>query len=213
MRHREAFGRGRPTREPLLRVLVVTEGEETEPLYLEALCSELRLPQQRVQVLVHGSKSTRHTDPKGIVDYAKRERDKAQRSSSEAPFDEVWCVSDRDAWPEATVKCEIDRMHQLGFRLAFSNPCFELWYLLHYRRQTAHIERDAAARALGQCMGCEYEKADKGMFALLADKLDTALASAEVLRRRDDENHGGAMENPYTSVDLLVSRLQELAAR
>ena len=29
-----------------------------------------------------------------------------------------------------------------GFRLAISNPCLELWFLLHFHDQTAWIHRD-----------------------------------------------------------------------
>jgi hypothetical protein len=47
--------------------------------------------------------------------------------------DQLWLVLDRDSqsWNARTMKAVAQRCQQKGFFLAVSNPCFELWLLLH----------------------------------------------------------------------------------
>ena len=61
-------------------------------------------------------------------------------------FDEVWCVVDVDDY-------DLDSAAALaaksGVRLAVSNPCFELWLLLHHQDCTTPIcDAKAALRQL-----------------------------------------------------------------
>ena len=52
-------------------------------------------------------------------------------------FDEVWCVFDMDVQNSdkdfANFDNSIDRAKSLGYNVAYSNDCFELWLLLHYK--------------------------------------------------------------------------------
>lgn len=192
---------------PRARILLVCEGSRTEVLYFEELRSSWLLTASEVRVVPSSKAGGSH--PSKLLDYARRERNRARNDGT--PFDAVWCVFDRDEHV-GLEECFRDAK-RLRFEVAFSNPCFELWYLLHFARQTAHIERNAAARAVGKCLGCEYQKSAKGMFGRLLAKLDEAIANAETIRELGNELHGGAMENPYTSVDLLVVRLRDLAGR
>ena len=54
-------------------------------------------------------------------------RRKAKNSFEEN--DEVWAVFDRDEHPNFDQA--IDRCRRAGVRVARSNPCFELWLILH----------------------------------------------------------------------------------
>ena len=47
-------------------------------------------------------------------------------------FDEVWVAFDRDSFPDFDAAVfALKRMSAQGYREAWSNECFELWYLLH----------------------------------------------------------------------------------
>ena len=77
----------------------------------------------------------------------KREAEKEARGQRDdnLKYDEVWCVFDVDAHPhlpDAKQKAEANRI-----KMAISNPCFELWLLLHFQDQRAHIERDQVQSA------------------------------------------------------------------
>ena len=65
--------------------------------------------------------------------------------------DEYWCVFDVDVHPylrEATALAKSN-----GIKLAISNPCIELWFLLHFANQTAYIERREATRLAKERLG------------------------------------------------------------
>lgn len=87
--------------------------------------------------------------PKTMVQEAIR-RWKGSRSQHD--FDRVWCVADvDDHLPEL-----VDQACRLaetcpGVRLVVSNPCIELWALLHFQEQTARISQEAAQRLLEKC--------------------------------------------------------------
>lgn len=119
MRERSARTRRRPAfREPRLRILVVCGGRCTEPDYFRGLKGYLRNPAIQVRIKAKGR------DPEDLVRYA---RTMAPVGADE--FDEVWCVVDLDDYDlESTTALAA----KLDVRLAVSNPCFELWLLLHY---------------------------------------------------------------------------------
>lgn len=100
-----------------------------------------------------------------------------------------------------------------GFRLALSNPCFELWYLLHFTYTTAHFQDyeaiktqqlDKANRLPG------YEKT-KNYWSVLDDKANTAIANAKELKKHHEDlrqfNPLDVSCNPYTNVWELVEEL------
>lgn len=49
------------------------------------------------------------------------------------PGDSFWLCIDRDRWDHATLSHVISECHARNFNVAMSNPCFELWLLLHFR--------------------------------------------------------------------------------
>lgn len=50
----------------------------------------------------------------------------------EPEIDVLWLVIDVDTWPEAMLSRVAQRATQKHYRLGISNPCFELWLLLHF---------------------------------------------------------------------------------
>ena len=69
-----------------------------------------------------------------------------RRKNSFEKNDEVWAVFDRDEHPkfdEAVSLCESN-----GLGVARSNPCFELWLILHERDYDRPDHRDAVQREL-----------------------------------------------------------------
>src|SRR4051812_45462119 len=141
-------------REPKRRILVVCEGGVTEAGYFKNLRAAFRNPLVVVEIDDQGGV------PKTLVERAaarkrEAERDAKSRRDEFLSYDEVWCVFDVDEHPHLPDARQQARDN--GIELAVSNPCFELWALLHFQDHTAHIERGDARRRLRQHLP-EYEK-------------------------------------------------------
>ncbi|HET9179710.1 MAG TPA: RloB family protein [Terriglobia bacterium] len=202
-RRRDDLRRRRAFTEPRPSVLICCEGEVTEPTYLNGLKNELRIRLVRIQVVPVGQ------DPKKLVDYAvdeKRRSEREARKSGDAnlEYDEVWCVFDVDSHahiPDAKQKANANGIH-----LAISNPCFELWLLLHFENRTAHIERQQAQSC---CRGHmpRYEK--EVPFNQIFPFYQLAVQRAWDLEhwQATRGNQGG---NPSTGVHRLTERVKEL---
>ena len=61
-------------------------------------------------------------------------------------FDEVWCVYDMDVRDIdkdfANFDNSIEKAKKLHYKVAYSNDCFELWLLLHYKNVEHKYNRD-----------------------------------------------------------------------
>lgn len=197
LRRRRAFTEPRPS------VLICCEGKVTEPSYLNGLKNELRIRLCRVEVVPAGP------NPKTIVDYAvekKQESEhRAQREKDEnLKYDEVWCVFDVDSHhhiPEAKQKASAN-----GVELAISNPCFELWLLLHFKDQRAHIERHDVQSACRECMP-GYDK--NVPFHKVFPHYESAVQRTVELNKWQ-ESRGCAGGNPSTGVHRLTERITKL---
>ena len=129
-RHRKRpDARRAPNRDPGRRILIVCEGEVTEREYFEGFRRWCKNP--RVVIAFDGPAGV----PLTLVGRAKQRRDEADLAASRAGddflrYDEVWCVFDVDEHPHVVSARE--GALAAGLRIAMSNPCFELWLLLHF---------------------------------------------------------------------------------
>ena len=172
---------------------MLTEGRVTEPSYLAIWA--------RRNCDVHIEFCERGNPPLALVQKA-REFKRKNRSD----FDEIWCVFDVDE--HAHVNDAINQAQQCGIGVALSNPCFELWVVLHHEDQTAHIDRRSIQRRavdIGAMTGKNFDRT--GEKALIANYA-TAKERARRLKERHLGNGSDAAANPSTSVWELVDRLQ-----
>ncbi len=188
-------------RDPKFRILVVCEGKVTEPEYLEAFRLEVR--NQRVHIEVAGGHGAPVRVVETAVHVAQEAADAANRAADDnLRFDSVWAVFDVDEHPNIDKARELARAKDV--QLAISNPCFELWALLHFEDHRAHIERSAlASRLRRHCAG--YDKFLP--FAKLQPSYDVAVARAQSLRKEAEE-HGRAGRNPTTDVFELTELIR-----
>jgi len=135
--------------------------------------------------------------------------EKAVQRYEPKEHDAVWCVFDRDEHTHASAARQ--RGKDRHFEVAFSNPCVEIWYILHFGYSTRPMTSDQARKQ------CEkripgYTKSTP-VYDLLRDKQYAAVAHAQQLRQKHDKvvNKGKA-RNPYTDFDRLVISLRKLAA-
>lgn len=116
-------------------------------------------------------------------------------------FDEVWCVFDIDEHPNLNDARQLANAR--GVELASSNPCFELWLLLHFREQPGAQDRQHVQRMLRTHLP-EYEK--KVDFRDVVAGLGDAVQRGRQLYE-EAAVAGEAGRNPTTEVFRLVESL------
>lgn len=181
-------------------VALLTEGEVTEPEYFRAIGSA----NSAVRVRVIATDMT----PSQLVDRARkvlRASDKARRVSGSPDYDEIWCVMDTDAHPDLAEATQVAA--RSGIRTAVSNPCFELWLLLHLGEQTAVIDRRRAHAEANRKGILEGKHLSARLNRELVERYPDAKRRAEGLDAMHTRDGRAAGSNPSSHVWQLVDRL------
>lgn len=180
------------------------DARRTEPAYFEALRQHKRLGRLRVH-------RAAGIDPQRLVAEVPRLREEAEADGD--PYTEVWCVFDHDQ--RGGVAGTVAAALKAKLNVAYSDPCFEIWYLQHYRYSTAVLTTDQAIAELAKVRG-HYEKADN-LYDELLEQQPQAIANAENLRAYHEANRDPDRNcpetNPSTTVDQLVLHLNEIAPK
>ena len=203
MTRRNGLSRRRPFRRASPRILIVCEGKKTEPGYFAYFRKRYR------GVLEIKLKSG--DAPRALVDLAVKLKTDADRAANATQdpnllFDEVWCVFDVDGRKVASAK---RHAVENGIQAAISNPCFELWALLHFQDQRAQISATKLKEACRKYMP-GYEK--ELPTARLEQFYDKALANARSLDAWQRQQGRGPDENPSTGVYRLTEAIKSHAS-
>ena len=120
--------------------------------------------------------------------------------------DEVWAVFDRDDHP--AYKEAIEDCRGAGIPFAYSDPCFELWLLLHLMSFDAPCHRHTIQKKLEkQLEGYDPDSGKTADFGPLIDILELAENRAE--RQRDSRREEGEEDgNPSTNVYELTRAMK-----
>jgi hypothetical protein len=176
-------------REIKQRFLVVCEGAKTEPNYFRGF----RVPKDVIDVRGIGE------NPSRLVQCAKELQEKGD-------YDQVWCVFDRDDWKAEDFNNAISNAISNGFKVAYSNEAFELWYVLHFEFLNTGIPRSDYSGKLSTLLGRKYKKNSLEIYDELRDRQSTAIKHAEKLLNQYQPSKPGD-DNPSTTVRLLVQEL------
>ena len=109
-------------------IVIASEGKDTERIYFKALAKEYTNPRVHVHILERSEAEQNNSSPDHVL---KQLNDYKSQYELEAD-DELWLVVDKDRWTEAMLSCVATECSQeVAMHMALSNPCFELWLLLH----------------------------------------------------------------------------------
>ena len=204
------LSRRAPVREPATIIIVFTEGEKTEPQYLE-MFKKIHV-EPFVKRSVFDLKIISGVGvPITVVDRAIQELEDLGGPLSRE--DSVWAMFDKDEHPKFQEAKRTARSK--GVHLAVSNPCFEIWGIYHYQDWQSEIERHPCQKKLEKlCSG--YSRKSGKTFAnedIIKNKYRDAIENAEKsLNSREEE--GDPEGNPSTSVHCLIktilSKVEEL---
>lgn len=196
------------------RILIVSEGSKTEPLYFEDICATYHLHSANVEV----QPSQLGTSPIQVVKYALQLFEKGDLHKGIRPksFDQVYAVFDRDdhgSYFDALNLAESlngtlrnDAKQSVSFQAIASVPNFELWLLLHFEDIQHPLHRDEVMQRLKQHLS-DYEKGAGGVFSTMQDRLKIATQRAQALALKFDAY---TVPEPYTAIVKLVSVLTTL---
>lgn len=203
-----AHERKRQPREPYDVVLIVCEGEKTEPYYFEALRSILRLSNTNIRICGKECGSA----PISIVNYALQEF-----RASKGIYNRLFCVFDKDkhdSFSEAKDKVSSTKLtNGATIDAIISIPCFEIWVLLHFiyttRSFSTAIHDSNCALIIKQLREHipDYDKGKTNIYQIIADKTDIAIQRAKQL---ETFHKTSGTDNPSTQIHELVEYLKSL---
>ncbi len=217
---REILKNGRETKEKetLERVLIVSEGIKTEPIYFEKLVEHLKLVTTDIKVT-----GAKHSCPQKVVGYVIEIYEETKNTKDE--YDLVFCIIDKDAHPHyEDALLDANRYTPKNIlHIINSTPCFELWLLLHYTYTTKPFNKTMNKSICEALIKDELKKYlpnyVKNISNLSDDELDyifndttiqTAIKRGEKLF---EYCNSGATDNPSTKIHQLVLKLQEIKKR
>jgi len=214
IRQRAHLARKQNQRASYDRVLIVSEGSKTEPLYFKEIKNTYRLRTANVEV----HPCALGTEPIQVVRYAEQlfEKGVPHKRVRAKGFEKVFAVFDRDdhqSYFDALKiaesldrKLRNDANQHVSFRAIASVPCFELWLLLHFEDVYHLLHRDEILRRLKQHMP-SYSKGAGQSFAATKQCLNLAAQRAKNLNTLSS-----AFDDtmPSTAIVDLVTLLVEL---
>ncbi len=127
MRNPNNLRRKVASRAPRRKLFIFSEGKNTEPQYLKAY--ERVVSSTSIEI-VYGSKNG---TPEALLRQAADRKDEIGHRAykkENGDRDEVWVIFDRDEHPN--VDKVLKECRRMNILYAFSNPCFELWLILHF---------------------------------------------------------------------------------
>ena len=190
-------------------VLIVGEGEQTEPNYFFGVRDDPAVNARFALTVKRGAGG----EPTQIVEVAVKEKLRADERGES--YDHAFCLIDVEGPGRiAMMPPAIALAEQNGVELIFSNPSFECWYISHFER-TCRAFRDGADvmtyldRHWRREFDEQYQKADKTHYKKLNSRLATAVTNTTQVREKDHEPGKHIIEcNSATEVYKLLWMLR-----
>ncbi len=197
--------RPQDTRNERETVIIACEDSVSAPLYFRAIFNDLKknhaIAASSLVIAEH-----KHTDPCGVLQDLLNHPDYQD-------FDHPWIVIDRDiertnggGHPLQKFNQAITQAKHKKIKVTYSNPCFEIWYLLHFEYRNTAIDRDELTKKLERDI--DYKKNMRPNLTSFQE--NTAINNAKKLIKSWQQAQGKtipATDNPSTLIHELVELL------
>lgn len=185
-------------------ILIIAEGRNvTETQYFKQF--QRQYSPYTIKPLAPGSV----TDPKKMLDAIERYWKQFDLSYSDG--DRAYVVLDLDCSEQKARLIEKLEKESETARFIVSNPCFEVWYLLHYQYSThAYSDGNEVIRDLKKYIP-DYKKSTN-VFPKLSGLLDTAIVNSRKLKEFYDEMGSkwpSSECNPRTDVPEIINEIKK----
>ena len=199
--------RDTPNKEQKERILIVCEGEKTEPSYFKLF----RLSTAVIKAIGEG---------KNTISLVEQTRQIALKED----YDQVWCVFDKDDFPAKNFNNAIYKAESYGYQVAYSNQAFEYWLILHFEdHQGGAMDRNEYCKKLNDYLinfntqyDCDRKEITEDIFEILNAKVSSKGTTRQELAikraKRNMEfldNMNPANEESSTKVYKLVEELKK----
>ncbi len=125
-RNEPVLDRNEPSKLEKPTILIVCEGKNTEPSYFR----QFKLSTATIKPIGEGYNTV------SLVN-------RAIQLSKEKPYEQVWCVFDKDDFNNIDFNNAIQIAEANNFGVAYSNQAFEYWVILHFNdHQGGGMNRD-----------------------------------------------------------------------
>jgi hypothetical protein len=205
-------GRKNNNKSNFYRFFIACEGEKTEVNYFKSLINTMShvIEVKGKEDYVQGFGMSE----KALLDIADKKKKELERKNN-FEFDSAWIVFDKDNFKPDLFNAAINESKNKGFKSAWTNEAFELWYLLHFNYVNTGMSRDQYGEKLTEIIkekgekGFKYKKNDEHIYRLLQKYGNEEQAIKYAKRLRDVfDNQKYADHNPCTWVDELVKEIQ-----
>ncbi len=198
--------------------ILAYEGQVTEPTYFEGLrASEIFNNAGLIEIISINRPKRSGTDPVSV----KRLLKEAKVQFGFNDKDEYWIIVDRDDW-ETMHKHSFDEIvkdceNEGNFYLALSNPCFELWILLHFvdintfdeelklqifKNERINSVKKFVGKLIEDYSGATYSKHPP--VELMLPNTSIAIERAKAIANRNEKYPKGLGSDVYKLVEKLI---------
>ena len=221
---KDDFKRKKQIKEQVKSVLIACEDKISSPNYFKMIIKKLiedkKITQDSLVIAKH-----EHVNPKGVLqDLLNHKKD----DKTYKDFEHRWIVIDRDiarvnggGHPKDDFLTALSEAKSKRVEVAYSNDCFEIWYLLHFvYRDTAISRDDVIKEVIKKLKDKNFETFSKlnkeniktkEMTELIFNELlelqKTAIKNAKKLLENYADLHNPELDNPSTRVFELVEIL------
>ncbi len=182
------------------KILIFSEGEKTETNYFKAIVKHL----ENTGRLRNGITIEVEGFGEATTKLVKTVKTVINNTAYDIDPQNVWIVFDKDSFLDFNEA--IQMAEDEGYSLAWSNECFELWYLLHFNYLDSAIDRNVYYKKIEDLFNehfyCSYEKNSEKIFELLSQD-ETYLKNAI--------KYTNSIRNKAFMKDILDKRKFDLA--
>jgi hypothetical protein len=163
-------------RPELRTIMVFCEGLNSEPDYVKALKKLPHIAENTaLDLRIHPEQGV----PLTLVT-------KAMEHKRDPEIDECWCLFDVE-WPQhhPNLHEAVKLAKSNGINLAISNPCFELWLILHFQDHHAFAHTGPAEKLSRQLDGRSGKRLDATVYMPLRKKAAWRAKNLDMRHERD----------------------------
>lgn len=201
MKKHRSLKRRISTRLPKKKIYVFSEGKNTEPLYFKAY--ERFVSSAVVDVKCQKERGV----PKSLLENAKAKLEEISTRTyrrENGDDDKVWIVFDQDDHDD--VPHVLSESNRLGIGAAYSNPCFEVWLILHVQDYDRDEHRnDTQSHCQKVCAGYKKDSGKVPNFNEILKDVEDAERRAMAMKER--RNQDGSIA-PQTNVFEITKEIR-----
>lgn len=192
------------------KIFIFCEGN-TEKIYLK----HFECDDYNAEII---SVDTGHTDAKGIVVYAKKYIDRKDVGFKLELGDRGYCVFDADPKSNTDINTVFDLLNgyeHKGLHSIFSNPSFEIWFVLHFKEAPHGLNAEQMKHITKNLVKSKYPqyKETTDIYDFLLPMQKDALKRAKLLHSAQKKVHNTVCShkcNPYTNIFHFIDYMDRM---